>query len=190
MTVEQQPEIDLFGSKRWYNNDGELHREDGPALELFGGNKFWFINGKRHRIDKPAEEYFDGSNLWYVDGKLHRIDGPAVKLFNGYEEFWIDGEQYDVVKFNQIVDFPEIAIPYINFSNSIYHIKFREEIGIRLSYILELYNDGKFIKWDWSLGEVILGFVQNSNCVEPLLDWIQENSKYFPSEFIERLFYQ
>jgi hypothetical protein len=62
-------------------------------------------------------------------------------------------------------------------------------LGIRLSYILELYIDGEFIKLDWSLGEVILGFVRSSEYIEPLLDWVQENARYFPSEFIERLYY-
>jgi hypothetical protein len=66
---------------------------------------------------------------------------------------------------------------------------FKSGVGIRLSYILELYIDGGFIRWDWNLGEVILGFLRSSEYIEPLLDWIQENSDYFPDDFIEKLFY-
>jgi hypothetical protein len=66
---------------------------------------------------------------------------------------------------------------------------FKSGLGIRLSYILELYIDGEYIKWDCWIGEVILDFVSSSEYIEPLLDWIQENGRYFPNEFVERLYY-
>jgi hypothetical protein len=180
--------VDLFGSKRWYK-DGKLHREDGPAIELNNGNKHWWVDGKLHRIDGPAIDHNDGHREWWVDGKLHRIDGPAIEGIRGTKFWYINGDRYNREQFSELVNFPEIEIPYISFSNSIYHIMFKSGLGIRLSYILELYIDGRYIKWDWSLGEIILSFVRSSEYIGPLLDWVQENGRYFPSEFIERLYY-
>ena len=44
-------EIDRFGTIRYYNDKGKLHREDGPAMELANGTKCWYKNGKHHRED-------------------------------------------------------------------------------------------------------------------------------------------
>ena len=41
--------IDKYGTICYYNENNELHREDGPAVEYASGNKYWFKNGKRHR---------------------------------------------------------------------------------------------------------------------------------------------
>jgi hypothetical protein len=176
------------GSKNWYI-DGKLHREDGPAVEFADGHRAWWVDGKLHRIDGPAIDYNGKHKEWWVDGKLHRIDGPALEYSGGIKFWYINGDCYNRDKFNELVNFPQREIPYISFSNSIYHIKFKDNLGIRLSCALELYIDGEYIKWDWNLGKVILGFVQKSNYIEPLLDWIQENGRYFPSEFLERLYY-
>ncbi len=41
------PEIDSDGNKRWFNKNGEYHRENGPAIvEWANGDKWWWINGK------------------------------------------------------------------------------------------------------------------------------------------------
>jgi hypothetical protein len=181
-------QVDSFGNKYWYKN-GKLHRESGAAIEWSNGIREWYKNGKLHRIDGPALEWNNGSKACYIDGKLHRIDGPAVEMFNGDKFWYINGDRYNREQFSELVNFPKIEVPYISFNNSIYHIMFKDVVGIRLSYILELYIDGEYIKWDWNLGKVILGFVQKSNYIEPLLDWIQENGRYFPNEFVERLYY-
>jgi len=60
--------IDKFGTKRWYNSKGQLHREDGPAVEYATGDTVWFVNGKQHRLDGPAMEYVNGSKTWYING--------------------------------------------------------------------------------------------------------------------------
>ena len=39
--------ITIYGNKSWYNENGELHREDGPALEYSNGTKEWWIKGVR-----------------------------------------------------------------------------------------------------------------------------------------------
>ena len=49
------PHLDKYGDKRWYNEQDQLHREDGPSVEFVNGNKFWFINDQLHREDGPAE---------------------------------------------------------------------------------------------------------------------------------------
>jgi hypothetical protein len=41
------PIIDKYGTKRWYNENGEYHREDGPAIEWFDDFNEWYINDKR-----------------------------------------------------------------------------------------------------------------------------------------------
>jgi len=51
---EHDPEINRWGTKRWYNENRELHREDGPAIEWADGSEEWYLNDKRHREDGPA----------------------------------------------------------------------------------------------------------------------------------------
>jgi hypothetical protein len=64
------PVIDEVGSKRWYDDDGEFHREDGPAVEFYDdGDKGWFNHGKLHREDGPAIEFQGGTKAWYLDGE-------------------------------------------------------------------------------------------------------------------------
>jgi len=67
------PEIDIFGNKIWYDENGQCHREDGPALK-----------------------YPDGSKEWFQHGKLHREDGPAIEDADGTQQWWIKGEQINV----------------------------------------------------------------------------------------------
>lgn len=61
--------VDKDCTTRWYNEDNELHREDGPAVEHSDRHKYWYLNGKRHREDGPAVEYTDGYKSWYINDK-------------------------------------------------------------------------------------------------------------------------
>lgn len=61
--------IDKFGTKRYYNNEGQLHREFGPARIYANGDKAWYLNNKYHRTDGPACEWTDGTNMWYINDK-------------------------------------------------------------------------------------------------------------------------
>jgi len=66
------PEIDSAGTKKWYNSQGYLHREDGPAWEEIDGKRCWFINGEHHREDGPACELdydVDSRKSWWIHGK-------------------------------------------------------------------------------------------------------------------------
>jgi hypothetical protein len=207
------PVIDIEGVEKWYNEknefhrldgpaielpniysnwyqNGKLHRVDGPAVEWFGSYKAWYQNGKKHRIDGPAVEWSTGNKEWYVNDKLHRLDGPAFEYL-GFKSWYINGEQYTEKMFNKLVDFPELEIPYIVNNKNIYLIKFKDNIGIRFCNFAEVYIDGNFIKLSEYVSNLLLQFIkylEHCNHVAPLLDWIQENSSYFPYEFIENLF--
>jgi hypothetical protein len=65
-------EIDKFLTKRWYNENKELHRDnDLPAVEFVFGDKCWYVNGKRHRDNNlPAIERANGDKHWYVNGNF------------------------------------------------------------------------------------------------------------------------
>jgi len=80
--ARQNPVIDEYGDKRWYNDHGELHREDGPAIEWVNDSKMWYVNGVFHREDGPAVEYVDGSKEWWINGEYYKsIPEWAEALF-------------------------------------------------------------------------------------------------------------
>jgi hypothetical protein len=54
---------------KWYNLEGQLHREDGPATEYANGDKSYYINDKLHREDGPAIEHINGDKYYYINGK-------------------------------------------------------------------------------------------------------------------------
>ena len=79
-----KPVIDSDGTKRWYNEQGKRHREDGPAIVYPDGSKQWYLNGKRHREDGPAYEGFTGSKSWYLNGKKYTEEEFAlIQFMNG-----------------------------------------------------------------------------------------------------------
>jgi hypothetical protein len=124
---------DNYGNKRWYNANGEYHRDnDLPAIENADGDNEWYVNGKRHRDnDLPAREDSNGDKWWYVNGKcyrdnglpaieaasgnkywlinriFHRLNGlPAVEDTDGYNEWWIYGKEYtyeEVISYYKIL---------------------------------------------------------------------------------------
>ena len=58
--TRQNPVIDSDGTKRWYNENGQLHREDGPAVERADGRKEWHVNGKFYNtIPEWVEALFE-----------------------------------------------------------------------------------------------------------------------------------
>ena len=60
--------VDRLGTRRYYNSEGKLHREDGPAVEYPSGTVMWCQNGVLHRTDGPAVEYADGNKEWWING--------------------------------------------------------------------------------------------------------------------------
>jgi len=98
--------IDKYGTKRWKNAEGLLHRLDGPALEGTDGNKCWFQNGLRHRLDGPAIEFPSGVKEWWINGVIHREDGPASISASGIKWWYLDGFSYETKEdyFNALSD--------------------------------------------------------------------------------------
>lgn len=92
--------VEEWGTIRWYNENNELHREDGPAIEWFNGSKSWYLNGNLHREDGPAAEYSDGYKAWFLNGKRHREDGPAIECSNGDKAWYIKDKQLTEEEFN------------------------------------------------------------------------------------------
>jgi hypothetical protein len=86
---QSEPVVDKHGNKRWYNENGQLHREDGPATERDNGTKQWYKNGKKHREDGPAVESVDGQE-WFLNGQRHRENGPAVEYTSGIKEWYLN----------------------------------------------------------------------------------------------------
>ena len=76
----------------YYDEDDNLHREDGPAITT-GGLEIWYKHGIRHREDGPAYYNDQGYKEWSFNGKYHRIDGPAIIYIDGSCEWWVNGEQ-------------------------------------------------------------------------------------------------
>ena len=63
-------EVNEYGTRRYYNAAGQLHRLDGPAIERADGTKYWCQNSLIHRTDGPAVEYADGEKRWYINGEV------------------------------------------------------------------------------------------------------------------------
>jgi len=87
------------GTKSWWIN-GQRHREGGPAIEWANGTKCWFINDQHHREDGPAIEYADGDKCWYINNQRHREDGPAIEYASGPKEWYVNGKCLTEAEFN------------------------------------------------------------------------------------------
>ena len=74
--------VNEYGTRRYYNAAGQLHRLDGPAVIYQYGHMLWYQNGQRHRIDGPAAVFASGFKAWYINGvELTEDDfNLAVKL--------------------------------------------------------------------------------------------------------------
>ena len=87
-------DVDEYGTRRYYNVAGRLHRDNGPAVEYASGSKAWYQNGKRHRDVGPAVERMDDIMAWYQNGRRHRVDGPAIVHANGAQEWYHNGRRH------------------------------------------------------------------------------------------------
>ena len=89
---------------KWYNLEGQLHREDGPAIERADGSKFWYRNGQFHRDDGPAIEYANGAKEWYLNGhklleaEFNKRTPTELTLDQIAEKFGIDVSQLKIKK--------------------------------------------------------------------------------------------
>ena len=96
-------EVDMRGTRWYYNSANQLHRDEGPAVEYADGTKLWYQNGQLQRTDGPAIINRRRDKYWYQYNRLHRIDGPAVELPSGGKEWWINGVILTEAEFNQKV---------------------------------------------------------------------------------------
>jgi hypothetical protein len=97
------PVIDEYGNKFWYQH-GNPHRDDGPAAIYITGTKSWWQYGKLHRDDGPAYENSNSNNAWYQHGKVHRDDGPAVEWPNGATLWYLNDQRLSFDKWLDKVD--------------------------------------------------------------------------------------
>jgi len=69
---EPAPVIDEDGDQRWFNKDGQLHRDnDSPAVIFEDGSKSWYKNGNLHRDNaQPARIWVGELKEWWVNGKF------------------------------------------------------------------------------------------------------------------------
>ena len=96
-------EIDMRGTRWYYNCDNQLHRDGGPAVVYKDGHVEWYQNGQLHRIDGPAIISERGDKYWYQNNRIHRTDGPAIEWNDGDKWWFINGERLSKAKFNQAV---------------------------------------------------------------------------------------
>lgn len=111
------PFVHPNGTKEWYDDNGEIHRDEKdengmtlPAIEYTDRGTEWMEHGRKHRIDKdskgltlPAVDLSNGVREWWVDGVRDRkdrnengslypaIEDPLNVLFFGKKVYWIDG---------------------------------------------------------------------------------------------------
>jgi hypothetical protein len=89
---------DEYGTERWYNEKGKLHRDGGlPALiSKDGDRQEWWVDDKRHREGGlPAICISSICKEWWVDNKRHREGGlPAIDQHGGDQEWWVDDKRH------------------------------------------------------------------------------------------------
>ena len=78
--LKYRVEVSVAGMRRYYNNSGRLHREEGPAVIWPNGECEWYRNGLRHRDNGPAIEWPDGAKYWYLNGQNYAEEEYNSKL--------------------------------------------------------------------------------------------------------------
>jgi len=82
-------ETNNFGDKFWYNNQDQLHRDDGPAIESSNGTKAWYQHGQCHREDGPAIEFSDGDKEWWIKGEQLKVSSQVeFERYLKLKPFW------------------------------------------------------------------------------------------------------
>jgi len=83
------------GDRVWYNDQHQLHRENGPAIvNKHTGIEIWYKNGVLHREDGPAIIFNKfNKEWWFVNGLRHRTSGPAVINKNGKDYWYLNGKR-------------------------------------------------------------------------------------------------
>ena len=69
----------VTGTRRYYNNKHQLHRDEGPAVEYADGTKKWYQNGVLHREDGPAVVWYDGDEAWWFNGVKCTVTAESLR---------------------------------------------------------------------------------------------------------------
>jgi hypothetical protein len=114
--TDQPSLIHTNGDQMWFDENQELHRDDGkPALIAHDGIRAWFIHGQYRLYPDVGIEYADGQRIFFLnedntylknvfsdgtieytlDGQRHRDDGPALITSTGEQQYWQHGVQLD-----------------------------------------------------------------------------------------------
>ena len=101
--LKYRVEVDIYGTRCYFNNANQLHRTDGPAVIRWSGTKEWWQNGQLHRTGGPAIEWANGASEWYQNNKRHRIDGAAIIFDDRVKQWFINGVRLSEAEFNQRV---------------------------------------------------------------------------------------
>ncbi len=67
---------------KFYDDAGNLHKEDGPAIEFEDGSFSWYYHGVIHNPNGIAVKNVNIVDSWFQNGKLHRLDGPAIIYYS------------------------------------------------------------------------------------------------------------
>ena len=80
--LKYRVDVDQFGTRRYYNQNGKLHRENGPAVLWADGTTMWYQNGLRHRTNGPAVILANGIKLWYLENVQYSRAQHRAKVKN------------------------------------------------------------------------------------------------------------
>jgi hypothetical protein len=64
--------INRYGHISWYNEEGQLHNEDGPAVIIYRGKSYWYLHGISYSFDE-----------WCI--KVNKTDEQKLLLRLQYE---------------------------------------------------------------------------------------------------------
>ena len=67
MAITYKVKIDDDGTKLYYNDKDQLHREDGPAIEDASGLKRWYLRG----IEYTEEQFIHFLAKKILNDQLH-----------------------------------------------------------------------------------------------------------------------
>jgi hypothetical protein len=73
------PVINKHGVYRWYDENENVHRDDGPASIWADGTKIWYRYGHEHRDAGPSTIWPDGSLDWCLDGNMYSFENWLEK---------------------------------------------------------------------------------------------------------------
>lgn len=78
--LKYRVEVDQHGTRRYFNSNNQLHRENGPAVIYADGAQCWCRNDMLHREDGPAVMFTSGRMCWFLYGEELTESGYSERL--------------------------------------------------------------------------------------------------------------